>query len=334
MRPPVADPFGGTLPWEGSGFGGGAMPPGAPTISGTVTIGGTLTITAPTTGGPVFGYYWYRDGVLAGVVASGYGFSFGDIGPAALTVKAYGAGIGPASNALTFAGLESLLTPSAMYDQTSIGTSWPDSSVAHTLPNLAAGGSVSASTINGVAANLYNGTSNYQVFTGQWRTALGTTRPDLTVLLDDTGQTRGATAALVYNEPCPLLGGTARIGFSLTTSGLRATVYDGANFVRTAYLACDQNGPIVVRVWADGTDIWVSANGGDPVNTTGGAFGPFTGSLQAGDTLGYVGRSFSGAPFWPGKLGTIICLPANASANNELTKQAFLFWKYGVMAEV
>lgn len=302
--------------------------------SSVVKIGATITWAAVP---GASGYTWFRNGVSAGAVTSPLDVSFGDIGPT-LTLKANNAaGSSPASNALSFAGVESLLAPKALLDergQTVVSTSvsaWLDESIANTLVTFVNGGvAPTASTINGHAAPHFDGTSTMQS-AHKINLATGSGAFDILVVIDTTGETRAADNATVYQQGAIVSGDVARKLIACTTSGLQgAALPNGSGtWTKTAYHQFDE-GVAVVRFTYDGSALLaISANGDDPTTAA------FTGAVDTGDTTyTRLAANFNATHFWPGKIGEVVMRDSQLSTNDWLTTLAFLSWKFGAMMEV
>lgn len=330
--PPVSSPVGVIgLPWAPGGS-GRLLPPGAPTISGTVTIGGTLTIT-PGAGGPTTSYTLYRDGVSAGTVVSGYTYVAADIGPS-LTVTATGpGGTSAASNALVYSLVADLGAKLRGYFRGDMGitlsgsnvTTWADQS-GNGL-DLSQGTAIlqpTMTTINGRAAVLFDGSND--VLAGSSLNSY-TTRAAYHVISQAKPTTIVGTNAVPYLNDGMAGDASDWWGLYWKKNGANYEAL-GFQFEASAKAATGTGvtlGAVNAIDWSyNGTNISIQVGAGS-VGTTASA------QRAGGDALAMeVGSSLVGAshPF-NGSLGLLVFCNAVLSAGQQANARAFGTYLYG-----
>ncbi len=210
-------------------------------------------------------------------------------------------------------------------DQTLVSgkvSAWGDQSPAGTadLSQATAGLRPDGTTsVNGWAAPTFDGIDDWELLAVAWTAVMGTVGGRLLVVIDNTGVTPGADNASIHSEPA-ILCSTASTGYVLawSTSGPRANAYDGAHHV-TSRIAMGV-GLHLLDMWVDGAGINLKC---DDTAATPAATGAV---VHTGSAV--VGRNWSNAAFFGGKIGSFVGMTPDASASEVSAARAYLRAKY------
>lgn len=306
-----------------------AVPPGAPTISGAPTIGGTMTIVDGA--GATTSRSLYRDGVLVGVITSGYTYVAADIGPSLTVVPTGPGGVGPASNALVWAGISSVLGSTLTLLDNELGqtgspiTPWSNQKGGGYADWTASGAGrpTTGGVINGLAAPTFDGVANKMASTGALSTLVSAGAGWLMLVLN-THAVAGASISYYQNE-CVLAdsGGYFWIGFQKNgaTYTVGFGIFTSATKQVTDTITLDAD--TLIEAWFDGVNVNLRVGNRSVVSLAATSIGSMAGT-------GKLGSNYNATQFFNGKVGTIVAANAVPSAGNRADLRAFHTYKYGV----
>lgn len=311
----------------------------APVISGTVSIGQLLSSTTgswantPTS----YSYQWRRDGVsIGGATSSTYTLVAADVGPS-ITCDVVAMNVGGSSSPATSNALTQTIGGvlgtklKALHLQAGlvVGTgysNWTDASLTafHWAQPTTSQQPATGATINGRPAPNFDGADDLMTSGASgkyWQDLNGNAGAELFVIC--RADTLPADNALPYLASAIVSIVSAYGELTLTTSGFRYTLNDGAN-KSTAYIAASTGTDYYVNARHDGTNIRLAV--GATVGATVACGAISTTNLQC-----VLGANYNGSAYFDGRVGAFVAANGTTiTAGERADVAAILAYLYAV----